>query len=247
MNNPSMIARAGVILGLFTGAAVAQVDQSDGGQGTAVGGGGDEAFQAKRYGVEHYSRVWSKSPFDFEIRVAEEEKEEENPFENLKLAGLVQRGGEYSVSIYDEKGEKGARIQLRSGDEGNEDGFTIVRVERGKNFKETKVHVRKGNNVGVIEYDTKKIEAKATGAVGGSRPTANAQRSSRGAPRGAANPPQNAKAAQGGTQKSAQEARNEVIKRLLEKAKQNQGGQGATSQGKSQPEKKRRVVLPPPK
>ncbi|CAN5248826.1 hypothetical protein BH23VER1_BH23VER1_32290 [soil metagenome] len=235
-----------------------------------------DAFNPKRYELERYSKLWDKSPFEFEIIIEEEVVEEENPFEDLRLAGFTARGDVYSVILYDSKNPTDPRIRLKSGEE-TDDGIKLVKVERGETFRDTEVFLQKGDQVGSVGYDEQKVSTAATGAVGmAPQSAAQPQRLTRAqqiqaqreqqqlqaqaqaaAQAGQAQPGEQPQPGQPGQprtqgeQAASQEARNEVIQRLLERAKQNQApGGGAPNAGQpGQPAggggRRPRVILPP--
>lgn len=229
--------------------------------------------------IDRYAKLWEKSPFEFEIIVEEEVVEEENPFEDLALAGFSSDGSVSFVTLFNTKDPNADRIRLRS-DRPNEDGFKILRVERGSSYKDTVVHLQKGNDVGTATYDEKRLAMKPSGAVGGPAPGARggnvvrpgqpnnpaaalaaaraaaARGGNPGAPGQAPAPGGNAPAAAAAAgqqpQAGASQNRNEVIQRLLERARQRQaeaqqrggGERGGDGGNRAQPQR-RRVVLPP--
>ncbi len=203
-----------------------------------------EAFNPKRYPLDRYSKIWEKSPFEFEIMAEETIEKKEDPFENLRLAGYTAQGDVFSILLYDVENPTDPRIRLKSGDE-TEEGIQLVEVERGKTFRETKIHLKKGDYVGTVGYDDQRTTGAATGAVGmaSQAPAAPPQRPD---PR-AQQPAQQAPPPTPEQQAEAQQNRNEVIQRLLERAKQTQaaGGGNAAPATPAAGGRRPRVILPP--
>jgi hypothetical protein len=234
-----------------------------------------ERFNAEPYSLDSFSNIWSKSPFAFEIVVDGETEEGPGPFDDLALMGFSQEGDVYYATLFNQKDLKGPRVVVNTAGP-NEDGYKLVRVERGSTYKETRVLIEKGGESDFIGYDEKRLATKPTGAVGGQNPVLarnqNQQQQQQalqaqlqqqqqqqqqgqqpgGIDQGGARTLNPAAAANN----NAQQSRNEVIQRLLERARQNQENANVQGQGQGQGEgrgqnrggdtqRRRRVVLPP--
>jgi len=234
IGKPEINLLAFLLAGLLLGTAAVADENGTGEQ--AAGPSPIQPFTPERYSIDRYSKLWSKSPFEFEIVVQDAVEDEENPMDDMALYGYTSEGSIFNVTIYDKK-KPDKKIRLQTGQK-HSDGYEIMDVEKGQNYKETKVQIRNGSFEGFVTYDDKRISAKPTGAKGLANSRNKAQKNRRSVP------PRNGRVPPAGkADDNSKQDRSIVIQRLLDKAKQNQAsGDGNT--GITRP-RRRRVVLPP--
>ncbi|MCH2062668.1 MAG: hypothetical protein MK194_02965 [Roseibacillus sp.] len=109
--------------------------------------------------LARYSELWTKSAFTVPPPPPEVEVEEDNPLDDYTLAGTCEVKGGWFVVLINKK-ERDKRIRLHPGEE-NDQGFEVVKVDRGKGFMDTKVEIKnRSGKIGMVEYDKKFIVLK---------------------------------------------------------------------------------------
>ena len=113
----------------------------------------------KKQPLGRYSELWTKSAFTIPPVKEVVEVEEENPLEEYTLAGACEVQGGWFVVLINKK-ERDKRIRLHPGEE-NEEGFEVMKVERGSCYLETRVEIKnRSGKIGAVEYDEKFIVLK---------------------------------------------------------------------------------------
>ena len=109
--------------------------------------------------LARYSELWTKSAFTVPPPPPEVTVEEDNPLDDYTLAGTCEVKGGWFVVLINKK-ERDKRIRLHPGEE-NDQGFEVVKVDRGKGFMDTKVEIKnRSGKIGMVEYDKKFIVLK---------------------------------------------------------------------------------------
>ena len=118
-----------------------------------------EAQVPKKQPLGRYSELWTKSAFTIPPLKEVVEVEEKNPLEEYTLAGACEVEGGWFVVLINKK-ERDKRIRLRP-DEENEEGFEVVKVDRGLSYMDTRVEIKsRSGKIGAVEYDEKFIVLK---------------------------------------------------------------------------------------
>lgn len=126
----------------------------------------------KKQPLGRYSELWTKSAFTIPPLKEVVEIEEENPLEEYTLAGACEVEGGWFVVLINKK-ERDKRIRLHPG-ENNEEGFEVVKVDRGSSYMDTRVEIKnRSGKIGAVEYDEKFIVLKKATpkAPAGKKPT----------------------------------------------------------------------------
>ncbi len=113
----------------------------------------------KKQPIARYSELWTKSAFTIPPVREVVEVEEDNPLDEYTLAGACEVQGGWFVVLINKK-ERDKRIRLHPGEE-NDEGFEVVKVDRGKGYMDTKVEIKnRSGKIGSVEYDKKFIVLK---------------------------------------------------------------------------------------
>ncbi|MBB79987.1 MAG: hypothetical protein CMN02_03120 [Roseibacillus sp.] len=126
----------------------------------------------KKQPLGRYSELWTKSAFTIPPIKEVVEIEEENPLEEYTLAGACEVEGGWFVVLINKK-ERDKRIRLHPGEK-NEEGFEVVKVDRGSSYMDTRVEIKnRSGKIGAVEYDEKFIVLKKATprAPAGKQPT----------------------------------------------------------------------------
>ncbi|MEO6739687.1 MAG: hypothetical protein ABIP20_05505 [Chthoniobacteraceae bacterium] len=99
---------------------------------------------------DRYAATLGKSPFVLETKVVEQAVAPENPFQNLYLRSISKADGKDYVIIQRLGEERPMKPFI--GNEPDAEGYTVTAVRIGNSFRETKVVLQKGSNVGEIPF-----------------------------------------------------------------------------------------------
>jgi len=125
----------------------------------AVASGSPEphAFPPSRYDI-----MIASSPFALATRAAEPGPDAPNPFADLVVATLAQINdpvtGTHDIVSVRSRADQSAFFTLE-GNKPNRDGFEIARIEWSDRVGETKVVIKKGAQIGTLEFDKSGIVA----------------------------------------------------------------------------------------
>ena len=109
--------------------------------------------------LSRYSELWTNSAFTIPPVKEVVEVEEDNPLDEYTLAGTCEVEGGWFVVLINEK-ERDKRIRLHPGEK-NDEGFEVVKVERGASYMDTRVEIKnRSGKIGSVEYDKKFIVLK---------------------------------------------------------------------------------------
>ncbi len=113
----------------------------------------------KKQPLARYSQLWTNSAFTIPPAKEVVEVEEDNPLDEYTLAGTCEVEGGWFVVLINKK-ERDKRIRLHPGEK-NEEGFEVVKVERGASYMDTRVEIKnRSGKIGSVEYDKKFIVLK---------------------------------------------------------------------------------------
>ena len=99
---------------------------------------------------DRYNDTVGKSPFVLETKVAEPAAPVVNPFQNLYLRS-VSKADEKDYVLIQRLGEE-RTMKPFIGNEPGDDGFVVKSVRVGSSFRETKVVLQKGSDIGEIGF-----------------------------------------------------------------------------------------------
>ena len=103
--------------------------------------------------------TWTNSAFTIPPVKEVVEVEEDNPLDEYTLAGTCEVEGGWFVVLINKK-ERDKRIRLHPGEK-NDEGFEVVKVERGASYMDTRVEIKnRSGKIGSVEYDKKFIVLK---------------------------------------------------------------------------------------
>ncbi|MAT45898.1 MAG: hypothetical protein CMO35_00535 [Verrucomicrobiaceae bacterium] len=109
--------------------------------------------------LSRYSELWTNSAFTIPPAKEVVEVEEDNPLDEYTLAGTCEVEGGWFVVLINKK-ERDKRIRLHPGEK-NDEGFEVVKVERGASYMDTRVEIKnRSGKIGSVEYDKKFIVLK---------------------------------------------------------------------------------------
>ncbi len=109
--------------------------------------------------LSRYSELWTNSAFTIPPVKEVVEVEEDNPLDEYTLAGTCEVEGGWFVVLINKK-ERDKRIRLHPGEK-NDEGFEVVKVERGASYMDTRVEIKnRSGKIGSVEYDKKFIVLK---------------------------------------------------------------------------------------
>ena len=134
---------------------------------TAAAGADDLIPQA--FPRERYNDTIGKSPFVLETKVVEQAAPAVNPFQNLYLRTVAKADGKDYVLVQRLGEERPMKAFI--GNEPGAEEFSVKSVRVGESFRQTKVVLQKGTDIGEIGFkeDTINAPPAAPAAPGGVR------------------------------------------------------------------------------
>ncbi len=133
---------------------------------TAAAGADDLIPQA--FPKDRYNDTVGKSPFVLETKVAEVAAPVVNPFQNLYLRS-VSKADEKDYVLIQRLGEERPMKPFLGNDPGD-DGYVVKSVRVGSSFRETKVVLQKGSDIGEIGFKEDTINTPPPAAATGRGP-----------------------------------------------------------------------------
>ena len=120
-----------------------------------------------------YAKLSQESPFALATPVVAPVEQTPSVFANLYVGGIARlrdpaTGDRDFVTIRSRN--DGEKPFMLSGNEPNKEGFAIVSIERSDRVAKSKVTVKKGTEVGVLEFDEMAMQAQARAGANGQRP-----------------------------------------------------------------------------
>ncbi|HEX8312556.1 MAG TPA: hypothetical protein VF614_14635 [Chthoniobacteraceae bacterium] len=120
-----------------------------------------------------YTKLSQESPFALATPTAAPVEQTPSVFANLYLGGIARerdpvKGDRDFVTILTRGGQD--KPFTLTGSEPNKEGFAIVSIDRSEKVAKSKVTVKKGTEVGVLEFDEMAMQAQARGAGNAQRP-----------------------------------------------------------------------------
>ena len=116
-----------------------------------------EDIVPRAFPKDRYAETKSKSPFVLETKVAEPEVAKVNPFLNLYLRMVSKKDGKDYILIQRIGEER--TLDPFIGNEPGPQGYTVKEVRVGSSFRETKVVLQQGTEIGEIGYKVETINA----------------------------------------------------------------------------------------
>ena len=128
---------------------------------TAAAGADD--FIPQAFPKERYNGTIGKSPFVLETKVVEQAAPAVNPFQNLYLRTVAKADGKDYVLIQRLGEERPMKAFI--GNEPGTDEFSVKSVRVGDSFRQTKVVLQKGTDIGEIGFKEDTINAPPVAPV----------------------------------------------------------------------------------
>jgi hypothetical protein len=127
-----------------------------------VSGGQTADFFPETYRLDRHEKTWEVSPFSREVLPPPppEVKQGPDPWEGWKLSAIDRFGGQYTVGLTDKKNKFHV---LKVGEE-NDDGIMITKVESNGRLKDTVIHLAEGSRSGTIEFVSSRLSMASKGA-----------------------------------------------------------------------------------
>ena len=125
-----------------------------------------EGFAPTEYPKDRYEKMAIRSPFDFEL-AKPPPVDTVNPFADFVLAGFAGSANRPTVYLTNSKTQERITILSEGNGRKNENGFKIIKIDRGRTLSSTTATVEKDGVQEVLKFDTKILYTMTGGAGGG--------------------------------------------------------------------------------
>ena len=125
-----------------------------------------EGFAPTEHPKDRYEKMAIRSPFDFELAKPPTEAAV-NPFADFVLAGFAGSASRPTVYLTNSKTQERVTILSEGNGRKNENGFKIIKIDRGRTLSSTTATIEKDGVQEVLKFDTKILYTMTGGAGGG--------------------------------------------------------------------------------